>query len=183
MRINPTIGPSRGPNSDDRNGSQEYRVHRQEPETMGVGAGAGRCRCGRALLTAAFSQGMMHAALSLTFALLQMSSTVLHQSVSASPINTGIYENRCSCDHCLRKSLVSKELRKRAEDKLRVCSRSHLSPRMGASARSQGRQPWTGPGHQTHRGARPKSGRSPGLGSGRRGEKGGGCFGDSHPRG
>src|SRR5579883_2378218 len=66
-----------------------------------------------------------------------MSSRCLRESISVIPISTRICEIQCSRDHRLRKSLASKELRKGAEDKLRVCSQSSG----GAAVKSQGRQP------------------------------------------
>ncbi len=51
-----------------------------------------------------------------------MSSRCLRESISVIPISTRICEIQCSRDHRLRKSLASKELRKGAEDKLRVGS-------------------------------------------------------------
>src|SRR5579883_1862615 len=56
--------------------------------------------------------------LSLTFALLQLSPRCLPQSVSANPISTRNYGIQCPRDHYFRKSLILKELRKWAEDKL-----------------------------------------------------------------
>src|SRR5579871_379096 len=60
--------------------------------------------------------------LSLTFALLQLSPRCLPQSVSANPISTRNYGIQCPRDHYFRKSLILKELRKGAEDKLRTAS-------------------------------------------------------------
>src|SRR5579883_589505 len=68
--------------------------------------------------------------LSLTFAILQMSSRCLRESISVIPISTRICEIQCSRDHRLRKSLASKELRKGAEDKLSLTfALLQLSPR------------------------------------------------------
>src|SRR5579883_3095464 len=61
--------------------------------------------------------------LSLTFALLQLSPRCLPQSVSANPISTRNYGIQCPRDHYFRKSLILKELRKGAEDKLRRLDR------------------------------------------------------------
>ena len=65
--------------------------------------------------------------LTLSFALLQMSSRYLREVISVKPVYTRTYDDWCSRDHYFHKSLVSRELRKWAKDKLSIYMESSTS--------------------------------------------------------